>query len=241
MILGNATGEGRHFQLPTCFPNPAVELGRESHPAEVGRHGGRTPDRNEQFIVPSDADFPQGPNWQQHPNPRAAGSTEEQPLLSQDREFWAVRAAPGPADQAGVVICSSWATSWLLPDVVLHLSSHQHLAVWTLGSIGAEKQLSFCKRVQKKKEFCAQPLLLTFFVRDLHVHSCALIPSLPLKPHSLSLGCDLEPCRQIQRGLKDQVCSGSPQIFQVLVNSSGRFWGWSGPGTCSPGALLGVT
>lgn len=89
---------------------------------------------------------------EQNPKSRAAGSTEEQ--LLDNSGFWAIRAAPVPIDQAGGVICSCWPmgdpSSWLLPDVILHLSSHQHLAFRSLGYTRAEKQLSFCKRPKKR-------------------------------------------------------------------------------------------
>lgn len=118
---------------------------------------------------------------EQNPKSRVVGSTEEQ--LLGNSGFWAIRAVPVPIDQAGGVICSCWPTgdpsSWLLPDVILHLSSHQHLAFRSLGSIRVEISSHFV-RGPKKGVLC-----LTFFPTAFH---CALIPSLtpnPLSPPGL--------------------------------------------------------
>lgn len=64
---------------------------------------------------------------------------------------------PVPADQPGTAICRCWLTgdpySWLLPDVILHLSSHRIWQLKSLGSIGGRKS-SYCfVRGSKKWSF----------------------------------------------------------------------------------------
>lgn len=159
-----------------------------------------------------------------------------------------IRAAPALVDQAGDGICSCWTTgdpsSWLLPDVLLPLSSHQHLALQILG---VEKQLSSCKRVQKKKKrvlcpaIAPYPLCKSFSCAELCPHP------LPAQTPTLPLGCDSQPCRQIQSGLKGQVCSGWPckegragghRFLRCWLTPGADFWVGK---VLAPAALLGVT
>lgn len=88
-VLGNARVGGDTQQLPTCFPNPVVQLGRES--AELTRQG-RTWHRNECSLCPEMLIPPKEQTASSTPNTELMAALRGSPAVLE--QLWAIKDCP---------------------------------------------------------------------------------------------------------------------------------------------------